>query len=382
MSRFFLCFLLGACAPEFLPTPDEAPHGNDHASPDSTLVGADGGVGEPMCPPFSHPGDAGCTSTIAWSDQTKGPPARDHHLTFVVATDHGGTLYVTGGIDEPARSARNDLWSAMLSPSGEVSPWVRGPAPLVFQTGSALASVGARTYVLGGKTVVGGRIGFTTEVTSLEVSHTGLPLGWRRERPLPAPHFHASGHGFERWVYVIGGLNVSAGLATTEVLRAEVLADGDLGPWATVSTLPEPRTHHSSVIVGRRLFVFSGIDGSGIGFDPMDYRDGLVTTIDAEGNLGPWARFELPFASVAGSATVVGRAVYVVGGLENLVPTGTVWRAELRGDTLGPFSLSSALPFARAHVHHTPAWRQFIYSVGGNTGNHVAVDRVLRGVVE
>ncbi len=383
MSRFFLCFLLGACGPGPVSGPGEEPAAHDHSTHDHGPKPMVADAGEPpSCPAFSHDSDGGCTSTIEWAEQVKGPPARDHHMTFVVTTDHGGALHVTGGIDEPARAARNDLWSALLSPTGEVGAWVRGPTPLLYQTGSAIASVGARTYVLGGKTVSGGRISPTTEATSLEVSHTGMPIDWRRERALPAPHFHASGHGFERWVYVIGGLNVAAGLGTTDVIRAEVLADGALGPWATVSTLPEPRTHHSSAIIGRRLYLFSGIDGSGIGFDPKDYRDGLVTTIDAAGNLGPWTRFQLPFSAAAGSATVVGQAVYVIGGLQNLAPTNAVWRAEVRGDSLGPFTPTSALPFARGHVHHTPAWRQFIYSVGGNTGNHVAVDRVLRGVVE
>jgi len=361
------------------PEPDV--HDHDHEMVEDAGV-PDAGV-EEACPQFSHRGDAGCTSSVTWSAQQTGPAPRDHHMTFTVTNEHGGTLYVTGGIDEPARSARNDLWSAPLSATGEVGVWVRGPTPPLFQTGSAVASVGAHTYVLGGKSVVNGRIDFTKEVQSLEVSHSGMPVAWRTERAMPNPHFHASGHGFEKWVYVIGGLNAAAGLGTTNVLRAEVLGDGTLGPWSTVSDLPEPRTHHTSFISGRKLFVVSGINGSGIGFNPTDYRDGLVSTIDADGNLGPWTRFSIPFSAVAGSATVVGRAVYVVGGLSDLTPTAAVWRAALGADeALGPWELMSPLPVARGHVHQTPAWRNFIYSFGGNIGNHVAVNEVVRGEVQ
>lgn len=389
MSRhlpWFQVLLALACSPPST-APDPTPvHDHDHAHdagvpPTEENPRPDAGV-EPGCPPFSHRADAGCTSTVTWAEQQTGPAPRDHHMTFIVMTEHGATLHVTGGIDEPARSARNDLWSAPLSADGEVGPWVRGPAPRLFQTGSAIASAGARTYVFGGKTVTSG-ITLTSEVQSLEVSHSGLPVGWRTERAMPGPHFHASGHGFERWVYVIGGLNTSSGLATKEVLRAEVLDDGALGPWSTVSELPEPRTHHASFIFGRKLFVVSGINGSGIGFDPTDYRDGLVASIDAQGNLGAWTRFPLPFSSVAGSATVVGGAVYVVGGLSDLVPTAAVYRASLGADeSLGPWEPMAPLPYARGHVHQTPAWRQFIYSVGGNVGNHVAVNRVVRGEVQ
>jgi hypothetical protein len=381
-ALFFQALLTLACpapAPDDLMPAHEHAHDHDAGNQDVTDAGA-----EAACPPYAHRADGGgCTSTITWSDQQSGPPARDHHMTFTVTTEHGGTLYVTGGIDEPARAARNDLWVAPLSATGDVGVWVRGPTPPLYQTGSALATVGARTYVFGGKTVSNGRIALTTEVQSLEVSHSGMPIAWRSERAMPAAHFHASGHGFEKWVYVIGGLNVASGQGTTAVLRAEVLEDGSLGEWTTASQLPEPRTHHASFIAGRKLFVVSGIDGSGFGFDPKDYRDGLVSTIDAQGNLGPWTRFAVPFSSVAGSATVVGRAVYIVGGLTELVPTAAVWRATLGPDeALGPFEPMAPLPVARGHVHQTPAWRQFLYSFGGNVGNHVAVNQVVRGEVQ
>ncbi len=385
MARFFLWFqalLALACTPPSTGFEPGLAHSHDAGAMRDDAAVPDAGV-EAACPSFSHRADGGCTSTLTWSEQETGPAARDHHMTFTVTTEHGGTLYVTGGIDEPARSARNDLWSAPLSPSGEVGVWVRGPTPPLFQTGSAIATVGPRTYVFGGKTASNGRITLTPEVQSLEVSHSGMPVAWRTERAMPGPHFHASGHGFERWVYVIGGLNVASGLATTTVLRAEVLDDGALGPWSTAAELPEPRTHHTSFIAGRKLFVVSGIDGSGFGFDPTDFRDGLVATIDAQGNLGPWTRFSLPFSSVAGSASVVGRAVYIVGGLSELVPTAAVWRASIGADdSLGPWHAMSPFPFARGHVHQTPVWRQFIYSVGGNIGNHVAVNRVVRGEVQ
>lgn len=372
--------LVVGCQPVVEPPPAHDHDGGHHHQ--SVVDAGQEPVDAGTCPRFSHLDAGVCTARVIWDELAPGPSPRDHHMTFIAASDHGATLLVTGGIDESRSSARFDLSYTALDAEGLPVGWRNGPVPPVFQTGSAVAMHGARAFVISGKTVTGTRIELTTAISSVELSHTGAPVAWRVERPLPEPRFHATAHTVGRWLFVVGGMAVNSGLGVKAVLRSQVLDGEQLGPWEVVSELPEPRSHHVSFVWNRRLYVLTGLSGSGIGFDPTSYADGLVAEVSEEGVIGAWKRFTLPFSAAAGSVSVLGDSVWVIGGIEGISPSKAVRRAVLTDAGFGPWQTMQPLPFARGHVHHTPVWRHYIYSLGGNAGNHVAVDRLLRGVVE
>lgn len=344
----------------------------------------DAGPSDTGCPPYSHAVEGTCETELSWSDLPTGPPARDHHNTFLYAHGDEATLYVTGGVDEAARRARNDLWFAHLGPEGEFSSWQQGPAPTVWQSGSAVSVIGSRAYIISGKTLVGSRLAETPKVLSLSFGTDGQPQGWREEQPLPSPSFHGTAVSIDnRWIYVIGGMVTQPSVATSTVWKAEVMQDGTLSPWTVERALPEGRSHHAAFVHGRRLFVLGGINGSGVGFRSESYPDYLVAEIDASGQLSEWTRVDLPFVLSTHSAAVVDDRLFLFGGLgDGFATLDTVQMARFDGSALLDWQTMAPLLFARAHVHHTPVWRGNFYTVGGNTGDHVPIDRALQGKIQ
>lgn len=374
----------GRAAPDAASSPDAGtePPDSGAALPDASE--ADAGPPDSGCAPYTHPSGGGCAMGLSWQALPAGPPPRDHHVTFLKANAENATLYVSGGLDEHARAVRQDLWYAQLSPSGEFEAWTRGPRPPIVQLGSAVTVSGERAYVVAGRTLKSdGRVADNDVVYSLGLGADGSPGQWRLEQPLPAARFHGSAETIDRFIFAIGGIETQPGLASAYVWRAEILADGVLSAWTEVTPLPEGRSHHSSFIHGRTLFVLGGLDGSGVGFPSRTYLDYLWADIAEDGSLSDWTRVSLPFGASTQSAIVLGDRVVLLGGFdEDISVVDTVRAAPITGGTLGAWETLSPLPFARAHVHHTPSWRGHVYSVGGNVGDHAAVDRVVGGLFE
>lgn len=354
---------------------------NDAGVPDATEP--DATIPDSGCPVHTHPAGQGCETTLTWRELPVGPPSRDHHVTFLKAHGDSATLYVSGGLDEHARLLRSDLWYAHLDADGTLTRWSRGPNPPKVQLGSGVAVAGARAYLVGGKTFMGNRVIDSAAVHSLGLAEDGAPLEWRTEPPLPAPRFHGSVEVVGGFLYAIGGLETQPGFSAPEVWRAAILADGALSEWTAVSPLPEGRSHHSSFVHDRTLYVLGGLNGSGVGFSSQTFFDYLKATVDADGNLSDWTRVNLPFGTSTQSAIVLSDRVVLLGGFdEDFTILDAVRSAPLEGGVIGPWTTLSPLLYPRAHVHHTPFWRGRVYSVGGNIGNHVAVDRVLGGTFE
>jgi hypothetical protein len=126
------------------------------------------------------------------------------------------------------------------------------------------------------------------------------------------------------------------------------------------------------------------------GFDAPDWSstgtshlDALTAVVGSDGALGPWDRQTLPFGTSTHSADVEDGFVYLVGGFdEQLTVLDLVRRARVDAQgQLSGWETLTPMPLARAHVHQTPVSEGVIYSVGGNTGNHVATDQVLMGTL-
>lgn len=374
----------GRAAPDAAPIVDAAAEPADSGAPLPDAGEPDAGPPDSGCAPYSHPSGEACAMGLSWEELPAGPPPRDHHVTFLKANADNATLYVSGGLDEHARAVRQDLWYAQLSPSGALDAWQRGPRPPIVQLGSAVTVAAERAYVVAGRTLKSdGRVSNNDAVYSLSLGADGSPGQWRVEQPLPEARFHGSAESLGRFIFAIGGIEDQPGLASSNVWRAEILADGELSAWTEVTPLPEGRSHHSSFIHDRTLFVLGGLDGSGLGFPSRTYLDYLWAEIAEDGTLSDWTRVSLPFGASTQSAIVLGDRVVLLGGFdESVAVVDTVRAAPISGGTIGSWEILSPLPFPRAHVHHTPSWRGHVYSVGGNVGDHAAVDRVVGGLFE
>jgi Kelch motif len=360
-----LAVLLFACQPAVTSPVD--------AGTDATLL--DAGL---TCPPTQHVVDGGtCDSSIAWGGLFPGPQARDHHATVVLsAPDGGATLVVAGGFDADAFS---DSWLMPLGADG-TGTWAKGPNAIFKQAGMGAASESGHAWLVSGRTTTTSTFVNTPRVQSVHVKGDGFE--WSEEPALPDGRFHCTATKVGKYLFTVGGRDDS-GRALKNVTRAEVLADGHLGPWVELAPLTVARSHHSAVAIGDSLVLIGGSTFRSWSDNGTSNYNVLSAVVAADGSLGPWETQTIAFAGVTSSAVVVDGYLYVIGGFNaGLDVLADVQRAPiLSGSTLGAWSAAEPLPFARAHVHHTPAWRNFIYSVGGNLGSHVATDQMLLGVL-
>lgn len=151
-------------------------------------------------------------------------------------------------------------------------------------------------------------------------------------------------------------------------MRAKINADGTVGAFEPQTALKPDRSHHAAFVRDKRLYVLGGITGDPTG-DATDRSDAIVADIGADGILEDWSpagKFPVPLS--VSSAELYKDAVYVIGGLEDGVTfSDKVRRATFEPDgTLSPFvTLPGVLPEGRGHVHQTPVYKTFIFSVGG-----------------
>lgn len=135
-----------------------------------------------------------------------------------------------------------------------------------------------------------------------------------------------------RWLYVLGG-DARGSLATVE--RARIGSGGALGDFETAETrLVVPRDEHTATRIGRFVYVIAGIRGP-VQLDSIERAE-----IRADGSLGPFETYDRTLTARRYGHWVVvhGDALYVVGGLSEDSDAAVVERARiLEGGELGPF---------------------------------------------
>lgn len=315
---------------------------------------------------------AAAPPTLEWRAGPALPAPRDHHVTFIA----GDFLFVAGG--NTYANLLSDVWRARLLDDGALGDW-EPAGPLPGPRGGHSVAVTERTVVL-----TGGQLPDRTHTPATLVAAIG-PHGrlgpWAPAAPLPAGRFHHASVAHNGWVYVIGGLEPRTSVAN--VHGARLNADGMPGAWVDLTPLPAPRSHHAAFVYDGALYVVAGLNGNPAG-EHEQLRNVLRAPILADGTLGGWAeagRLDSAYATHAAFAR--DGWLYVVGGVENNTRfVGTVQRAPIRpGGTLGFFEPVASLPVGRGHVHQTPLWRDWVYSVGGSasrrlvTGVHIGTFR-------
>jgi hypothetical protein len=404
-----ICFLvcLGACQPDVtsVPVADSGmATGIDSGVPLDAGVLIDSGVAQdagaldaglldagridagtadagPVCAPQSHFVDGGCKTELEWISLPVGPAARDHHGTALIDVADASVLFVTNGVDDELPALRNDSWYSVLGADGFPGPWVLGPQPLFPQIGHAMAQYENRVYSISGTTYNAQGVGSnTTKVESISFDTNGVPQVWRQETQLPAGRFHITSAQVGRFIYALGGRN-EAGTAMSDVWKCEVLADGVLSAWSATRAFPMPRTHHTSYGYNNKVYVVGGFDSATFTSQPTEYQNTLVSDVGAQGELGPWRSIPIPFIINTHSNVLMDGYLYLLGGFKESITTSDSVRRTKLSPTgeYGSWEVMSALPFGRSHVHQTPAKNGKLYSVGGNTGNHVPTNEIFIG---
>jgi hypothetical protein len=309
-----------------------------------------------------------CEATLdGWTDGPALAQARDHHLTFVAPTATGARLYVAGGAID-AMTPISSVEFAPIAKDGSVGAWQAGKDLPDTMMGASIAIVGSTIVVSGGYRTTGG-LNISKKTETNQVQPDGSLGDWVEGPELSAIRFHHAMAAWKDSVYVVGGITGN-GTTETDVVERAVVTDGTLGAWSPVTALPHPWSHHSVVAYQGALYVTGGLNGN-----PALATSYLVDVIRApihdDGTLGDWVKIgELPQALATHASFTLGDDLFVVGGVHsNLYDSKDVLRATLSDDgMLGTWEMLPALPKARKHVHQTPLFNGFVYSVAGAAG--------------
>jgi N-acetylneuraminic acid mutarotase len=169
-------------------------------------------------------------------------------------------------------------------------------------------------------------------------------------------------------LYVIGGAT-STGISG-EVQFALIFPDGTLGPWASTTPLPSPRTLHQTVVHNGRVYVMGGWNGGAM-------NEVLFAPVLAGGNLGQWNETApFPKARSEHRSGVYNGFLYVTGGYAGTEFLNDVQFSRINEDgTVGPWS--STTPFFTPRTGHTLSFHNGnIYVNGGYTDNAIYLNDV------
>ncbi len=363
--------LLGACGE---PQVEQVP---DAGSGTETDAGQ-----EPSCPVGTHAIDGGCDATLSWSAGPKLPFGRDHHGTVITEGTERRYLYVLGGTPN-RQDSLDSVYRAPLGETGSLGEWEEGDGLprrisghttnlidgwLVLTSGAEVApALSPRTHVA--KIESNGRIG-----------------KWTEGPQLPGGRFHHASAVKGRTLFISGGMHVTGanGDNASDVFAADLGETGELGAWRTLRPLPAKRSHHASFVHEDWLYVLGGLRGNPAGTHEV-LTDVLRARIEADGSLGEWTKLsDLPKPLSTHAVLIHAGHLWVIGGIEDGHHfTDSVRRAKLLEDGgLGPWLSAAPLPVRRGHVHHTPIFKDRIYSVAGSTDMNKAVTDVSIGRFE
>jgi hypothetical protein len=348
------------------------------AKPADPPPAEDAGPGDPVPdPPCEPPAITFKRSPVAID------PPRDHHFTTVHEVGGVPYLYVMGGEQDNFAIVHSDIQRAKIAEDGSLSAFE--PAGTIPNgiAGSGFAVVGDDVVLFGG--VVGPQGTPTNTIQSARFGADGKITEWKTaSSKLPVRVMHSSSVAVGRDVYVYGGTTGTAASAISA--KVTVNADGTLTPLVDVAPLSPPRSHQAAFVAQGGVYLVGGLDKSPQG-NPPSLSDVIRATVQPDGTLGSWenvGKLESPLSISA--AVAVGCSILLVGGLDDKTG-GPYSDGVLRGSVLkdNTFRTEKALEakvsVARGHVHQTPVYKSYLYSVGGRDNESKQIGIVDIGTI-
>jgi hypothetical protein len=319
--------------------------------------------------------------SVAASDQVVAP-ARDHHTTFIRQTSVGTFLYVVGGTSA-WNAMYTDIQRAKIQDDGSLAAFEKVTDLPDGRAGHSVVVSGDTLVVLGGIYGTASPKGTTRATLTARFAADGTLSGFSPgpDLPLDVMHFTASLYG--DYIYVFGGRTTTGtDGSTTMAASAKVGADGTVSPFTALAPLTPDRSHHAAFVVKDTVYLVGGITGSPIG-NPPNRTDVVRAKLLPNGAVGAFeASGALPTGISVSAAQTYGDYVYIFGGLADGVKggpyTNQIFRAKVQPDgNLSAFTtIEATLSVKRAHVHQTPVYKNFIYSVGGLGNNGRSIGTV------
>jgi hypothetical protein len=297
---------------------------------------------------------------LSWLTSDAGTHPRNHHLTDLAQVDAGAFLYVIGGFNAGATIAGVDR--LQIQPGGLLSPAV-ADTPMPLPIGGTSGGIVKNVLVVAGGQLQSGMNQSTSHWAAI------LPDGsigaWQTGGDIHQKRMHGGAFVHGDTIYVMGGFNDPD--VWSDVVKATVDGTGALSDWVDAGTLPGPLSHFALSGAGDYVYLTGGLNMSALA-NPPDLKSVWLGHVTANGDLGEWqALTDLPVAESTHGSFIYGGFLYVAGGVNNNPSEEKrVWRAPILADhTLGAWDLTTSLPVARGHVHSLPVLGNRVYSVAG-----------------
>ncbi|MEO8801360.1 MAG: hypothetical protein ABI551_25950 [Polyangiaceae bacterium] len=326
----------------------------------SKPAGDDGGGSTTLdCAGDAVTTDARC-GTLGWSVSATVSRPRNHHLSVVAHTSGGDFLYSIGGADGASTLANVDR--APIAADGGLGDFTE-LTPIPRATGGMTGGVVSNVIVLAGGTH-GNAV--TNQAYSAVIQDDGSLGAWTSAGSVGNFRMHPGSIVNGSDIYVLGGFNDPS--VWSDIVKATVSADGTVSAWTPAGTLAGPLSHFSATLHDGYVYVAGGLDKSAFQSPPP-----LATVtrghLLADGTIGEWTAMpSLPKGVCTHAAFFYGGYLYVGGGLSGplYAETKTVWRAAVGADhMLGAWEETASLATARGHVHQFPVFGNHVYSIAG-----------------
>ncbi len=229
-----------------------------------------------------------------WIATTSLPRAVSDH-SVVVYNDY---LYVLGG---EGWGSSSNVYSAKINSGGTLGNWVSLISlPATSLTGTAVVAYNGRLYVTGG--LEGGR-DQTKSVYSAGINADGTIGNWSSLESLPQPLDEHASVISDGYIFVIGGRK---GVQNQSLIySAKINNDGILSSWTNAGSLPIPLAYHSAVVYQEHIFVIGGELQSTV----------YVAKVNSDGTLGNWLNAaSLPQPLTDHASVESGGYLYTLGG--------------------------------------------------------------------
>ncbi len=241
--------------------------------------------------------------------RTWGPgPALPVALNHAMMVTYRGTLWVIGGFLTQRGNPTAVASARVLILNKAQNGWTEGPPLHHARAAAAVAVVGDKIVVAGGRTGDPGQLVRPTEVYDGTSWHDAPAI------PTPADHLAAASDG--TWLYAVGGEKLTSSLPLAAVQRFNPATN----QWDQATPMPTAATNVGAAIVGGQLITLGG-----------ETLGSVFSTVRAL-NLTTKTWSSLPnllFARHGMGVAVIGNTVYVTNGASKTGHNGSTKTVQL-----------------------------------------------------
>jgi len=281
-------------------------------------------------------------ASAGWFSPTSLPEPRE---SVAATVGHEGNIYVFGGTD-----GVTDFNTVFIYHPRANSWSVGATMPFGVEGAVAVTLPDGRIMVMGG----GAGCHYTQHCTTYNTVEVYDPRShaWTLLAPMHAPHYRgAAVLGPDGRVYIIGGWNGTAALATVEAYNTRT------NTWAIVVSLPQAEEGVAAVVTRHRIAVVGGFDGGNAYYNNLFVYNGKTWQ---SGSPMPTARANL--GAVVGPRGLI----FALGGYAPGTYLATVEAYDPRTDS---WAGKAPLPRALETIGAVTTANGWIYAIGGWYGS-------------